>query len=213
MALPKVHGGPVVGGGIVHRDPEAKSVQLSPVAAREGAVLVVLVPLEALVGVHHQQVRADPHLVMPPGVPLGEPAAPRHLPEDRGDGGVVQELGKAFIRRPGRTLNIVVKARNNPRHRPDVRVLDLPLGDVTQILDPVRLEHPLDVHHAVPFQGLEMLSSDAIEILGGLVGVVFDGKRDVRGLLPVRVLGHQIPDADGGLGGGLLGPGVRLCLL
>mmetsp|Transcript_6669 Transcript_6669/g.16095 ORF Transcript_6669/g.16095 Transcript_6669/m.16095 type:complete len:314 (-) Transcript_6669:568-1509(-) len=131
VALAEVDGGAVVGGGVVHRDPEPEGIELPAVAAGEGAILVVLVPLEPLVGVDHQEVRGDADLVLPLGVTVGKPPAPRKLPEHRRDGRVVEKLCEAVVCGPGRTLDIVVQSRHHPGDGPDVGVGDLPFGDVT----------------------------------------------------------------------------------
>eukprot|EP00960_Hanusia_phi_P030793 748844-Hanusia_phi.AAC.2 len=62
----EVDGSSVVGGCLVQGHPEPQGIKLAAMSRGQRSVLVVLVPLEALVGVDHEEVGGDADLVESP---------------------------------------------------------------------------------------------------------------------------------------------------
>mmetsp|Transcript_6784 Transcript_6784/g.15793 ORF Transcript_6784/g.15793 Transcript_6784/m.15793 type:complete len:334 (-) Transcript_6784:412-1413(-) len=202
----QVDGSPVLRRGVVHGDPEAEGVEGAAVSRRQRAVLVVLVPLEALVGVDHEEVCRDADLVLASLVTLREPPALRSLTQHGCDGRVVEEVGEPIVGRPCGSLDVVIEARGDARDSPDVRVLDLPLRVRAKVVDPLLRQHVRNVHNAVLTQNVQVLLGDRVRRERRLSLHNLDGKGDVRVLLPPRILGEQINDSDRrlrGLGGRL----------
>mmetsp|Transcript_34357 Transcript_34357/g.110903 ORF Transcript_34357/g.110903 Transcript_34357/m.110903 type:complete len:238 (-) Transcript_34357:151-864(-) len=135
---------PVIGWRVVHGHPPAQRLVrrvLRVAAPGEGVdrpILIILVPLEALVRVNHQQVGRQPQLV-----------GAGNVRESRGERGVVHELGEAGVGRPDRPLDVVVQPRRHAGHRPDVRVGHLPFGDASQVGKPLLGEQAGDEDGAV----------------------------------------------------------------
>ena len=150
----EVDGRAVLGGSFVHGNPEADSV-----LPRDGAVLVVLVPLEALVGVDHEKVGGDADLV-----------GPAALAQDVAHGGVVVEVGEGLVGLPYVALDVVIELGGRPGEGPEVGVVDLVAGGVAQVLDPLGVEHALDVNDSVLLEGLDLLFGQLVGLWGGLAG-------------------------------------------
>mmetsp|Transcript_5015 Transcript_5015/g.12784 ORF Transcript_5015/g.12784 Transcript_5015/m.12784 type:complete len:214 (+) Transcript_5015:653-1294(+) len=148
----------MVWGSVVHCHPPAQRRQLFVRAAlrcAEGvdrAVLVVLVPLESFVGVHHQQIRGEAQFLG-----IGQP---RKRTRQRR---VVQEVGERIVGSPDGALNVVIQPRSHARDRPEVGVFNLPVCGTPQILQPLGREKARDVHRAV-------LQKSAALLLGDLEG-------------------------------------------
>mmetsp|Transcript_19579 Transcript_19579/g.36435 ORF Transcript_19579/g.36435 Transcript_19579/m.36435 type:complete len:205 (-) Transcript_19579:305-919(-) len=141
VATGEVDGGPVVSGRGVHRDPEAEAL-----LGDDGPVLVVLVPLETLVRVDHEQVRANPNLV-----------APTHLAEDVADGGVVVKVCEGLVRLPDVALDVIVQLGSGSGEAPEVGLFGLLGSRLPHVLNPLLVEHSLQQHHPVPLQDLDIL--------------------------------------------------------
>mmetsp|Transcript_31025 Transcript_31025/g.71732 ORF Transcript_31025/g.71732 Transcript_31025/m.71732 type:complete len:409 (+) Transcript_31025:118-1344(+) len=140
----QVHRRTVLRRRVVHGHPPAKGV-----VEENRAVLVVLVPFESRVGVHHQQVRREADL-------LGL----AQLGEDGGHGRVVLEVGERIVRRPDRALDVIVDTRRDTRRGPDVRVVNLPLRRGTEVGQPLGAQSRRDVHHAVALESFDLLLGD-----------------------------------------------------
>mmetsp|Transcript_30519 Transcript_30519/g.90546 ORF Transcript_30519/g.90546 Transcript_30519/m.90546 type:complete len:693 (-) Transcript_30519:83-2161(-) len=171
----------VVLAALVHGDPPAHGV-----GEVDRAVLVVLVPAEALVGVDEQHVRRAAHLIG--AAELCQAVAER---------GVVEEVAEAVVRHPHVALDVVVEAAHAPDEGPDVRVLDLELRDRAQEAHP-GLHGALDHDHAVLLVHADLL-------LGELQALAHLARHDARGERHVRVL-HPRLEREGV--DGLLSDGV-----
>ncbi len=154
----EVDGRAEVGARVVDGDPVAERVELRRAAAgRERAVLLVLVPLEALVGVDEEEVGGDADLVAAAAVAVGEPAAGGELPQRGGDWAIVQEVGEARVGAPGAALDVVVEVGDDAGESENVGVGDLPVDDAAKIVDPRLVENSLHEDHTVPSERVEML--------------------------------------------------------
>mmetsp|Transcript_30847 Transcript_30847/g.102739 ORF Transcript_30847/g.102739 Transcript_30847/m.102739 type:complete len:515 (+) Transcript_30847:302-1846(+) len=128
----------VLGGAVVllaapvHGTPPAHGI-----GEADRTILVVLMPTEALVGVHEQHVRGHSDLLRP--THLGEAVAQRR---------VVEEVTEAVVGHPHVPLDVVVEAAGTADQGPDVRVLNLEIGDGTQKVHPL-LASALDHDDAV----------------------------------------------------------------
>ena len=154
MAAFEVHRRAVVGGGLVHGDPEPY-----PLVGRDRPVLVVLVPLEPLVRVDHEQVGRYAH--------LRRAAA---LGEDVAHGGVVVEVGETPVRLPYVPLDVIVQAGGRAGEGPEVGVGHLVRRGAPEVLDPIGVEDALDQHDAVLLEGEYLILGEVVLLGGGDTG-------------------------------------------
>mmetsp|Transcript_5560 Transcript_5560/g.8552 ORF Transcript_5560/g.8552 Transcript_5560/m.8552 type:complete len:308 (-) Transcript_5560:249-1172(-) len=126
----------VICGCFVHCDPETKCL-----VPENRSVLVVLVPLEALVWVHHQQICRYSNF-------LCSAALSQYVPNCR----VVIKTGKGLVCLPDVSLDVIVQLRCSSCKGPKVRIFDLIRGCLAQIVDPLVIKHPLDVYNTVSFE-------------------------------------------------------------
>eukprot|EP00968_Pinguiococcus_pyrenoidosus_P018795 scaffold1954_cov268-Pinguiococcus_pyrenoidosus.AAC.232 len=135
----EVHGRSVVLRRVVHGDPKADAV-----LEVDRPVLVVLVPLEAAVGVDHEQIGGDANGLRP-----------AQLRQDAAHGAVVEEAGEAHVGLPHVALDVVVELGRRAGEAPDMRVLHLVHGASPEVLQPLRAQHARNVDHAVPLERLD----------------------------------------------------------
>mmetsp|Transcript_65860 Transcript_65860/g.173241 ORF Transcript_65860/g.173241 Transcript_65860/m.173241 type:complete len:313 (-) Transcript_65860:669-1607(-) len=116
----------------VHRTPPANRVRMA-----DRTILIILVPTESSVGIDEQHVRGAPDLF-----------GPAELGDDVPEGGVVEKVPEAVVGHPHVPLDVVVEAAGTADQGPDVRVLNLEIGDGTQKVHPL-LASALDHDDAV----------------------------------------------------------------
>ena len=64
-------------------------------------------------------------------------------------------------------------------------ILDLPLGNIPQVVDPTLIQHARDVDDAILLEGAQVLRCDSREMLGSLALLDYNWECDVGVLLPV----------------------------
>lgn len=177
----EIDGSPIVLGRFVHGDPEANAFFWS-----DGAVLVVLVPLETFVGVHHEQVGRNTNLVRPSAAA-----------EDVSHGRVVVKVGKSPVRLPHIALDVVIEFGGCASERPEVGVVHLIGGGFAQVFHPGLVEHAFDEDDAILFKSSDLLLGDFEGFRGSNALDNAVRERDLRVLqskvvLPERRLFHHL---------------------
>jgi hypothetical protein len=183
----EVDGRPVLRGCFIHGDPEPNSF-----IPGDGTVLVVLMPLEALVGVDHEQIRGDANFIC--AAALGE---------DVSHGRMVVKVRKCLVGLPYVSLDVIVELGRRSREGPEVGFFDLGLGGFSEVVHPLGVEDSLDVDDSVSFEGLDLFLGDGV-CFGGC-----DPRLDAVGKRDFGVLESEVVLPEVGFGEDLLA--LRRC--
>ena len=142
----EVDGRTVLRGCFIHGNPEPNSF-----IPGDGTVLVVLMPLEALVGVDHEQIRRNANFICAAA-----------LSEDVSHSRMVVKVRKGLVGLPYVSLDVIVELGSRPCERPEVGFFDLGRGSFSEVVHPLGVEDSLDVDDSVSFEGLDLFLGDGV---------------------------------------------------
>mmetsp|Transcript_13168 Transcript_13168/g.24748 ORF Transcript_13168/g.24748 Transcript_13168/m.24748 type:complete len:241 (-) Transcript_13168:829-1551(-) len=131
---------------LIHGNPKTKTF-----LPCNRTILIILMPLESLVRIHHEQIRRNTNLVC-------TSTLCQHMSHSR----MVIKVGKGLISLPDVSLNVIIQFRSCPSKCPKVRFVHLIHGGFSKVVHPFFVKDALDVYDTVSFEGLDLFLCDEI---------------------------------------------------
>mmetsp|Transcript_8945 Transcript_8945/g.24798 ORF Transcript_8945/g.24798 Transcript_8945/m.24798 type:complete len:276 (-) Transcript_8945:275-1102(-) len=146
----EVYRGSIILWGFVHGNPETDSF-----LGCDGSVLVVLMPLETFIRVHHQKIGRNTDLVRSSA-----------LAQDISHGRVVVKVSKSLVGLPDISLDVIIEFGGRACKGPKVRVVNLIGCCFFQVIHPLFIKDTLNMNHSIFLESSDLFLCD-----GKLLGV------------------------------------------